>query len=172
MSITFAEQPRCLRVAWALEHLFNAKTGFCNASNTYLASETALTSRNVQKALAALETDGAIVRSVTVQTGAQRWRAIYPATSILAVGVTSTVDVGGHVHQVDVQNSEKKTPHAEDAARARPARGRPPAGRRRITRGARESCPSASSTDPSPNHRASRGTHTEEWPRSESERRH
>jgi hypothetical protein len=107
VAITFAEQPRCLRIAWAIEHLFNVKTGYCNASNTYLASETALTPRNVQKALAALETDGAIVRGVTVQSGGQRWRAIYPATSILAVGVTSTVDVGGHVHQADVQNLRK-----------------------------------------------------------------
>ena len=28
VSMTFAQQPRCLRVAWALDHLFNAKTGY------------------------------------------------------------------------------------------------------------------------------------------------
>ena len=102
--MTFAEQPRCLRVAWALDHVFNANTGFANASNTYLAMETGLTPRNVQKALEALEADRAIVRSVTVHRGGQRWRVVYPGTSIMDVGVTSTVDVGGHVHQVDVQN--------------------------------------------------------------------
>jgi hypothetical protein len=105
VSLTFAEQPRCLRVAWALDHLFNARTGFCNASNTYLASETGLTPRNLQKALAALESDGALVRGVTVQKGGQRWRAIYPAKAILTVmGSRLPVDMGGHVHQVDVQN--------------------------------------------------------------------
>lgn len=109
VSLVFAEQPRCLRVAWALDHLFNAKTGFCNASNTHLASETGLTPRNLQKALAALESDGALVRGVTVQKGGQRWRAIYPAKAILTVmGSRLPVDMGGHVHQVDVQNLSRR----------------------------------------------------------------
>jgi hypothetical protein len=96
----FAEQPRCLRLAWALDHLFNAKTGFAFASNGHFASKTGLTPRNVQKALATLEADGAIVRAVTVHRGAQRWRVVYPGKAILAVGVTSTVDVGGHVEGI------------------------------------------------------------------------
>jgi hypothetical protein len=104
----FAEQPRCLRLAWALDHLFNAKTGFAFASNGHFASKTGLTPRNVQKALATLEADGAIVRAVTVHRGAQRWRVVYPGKAILAVGVTSTVDVGGHVHQVDVHNLRRR----------------------------------------------------------------
>ena len=109
VSLVFAEQSRCLRVAWALDHLFNAKTGFCNASNTYLASETGLTPRNLQKALAALESDDALVRGVTVQKGGQTWRAIYPAKAILTVmGSRLPVDKRGHVHQVDVQTLSRR----------------------------------------------------------------
>jgi hypothetical protein len=64
-----------------------------------------LTLRNVQKALADLESGEAIVRTVTRQVGQQNWRAIYPARGVVRVaGVTSTMDVGGHVHEVDVQN--------------------------------------------------------------------
>ena len=39
----FAEQPRCLRVAWALDHCSTPRPAICNASNTYLANETGLT---------------------------------------------------------------------------------------------------------------------------------
>jgi hypothetical protein len=124
VSLTFAEQPRCLRVAWALDHLFNARTGFCNASNTYLASETGLTPRNLQKALAALESDGALVRGVTVQKSGQRWRAIYPAKTILTVGgARLPVDMGGHVYQVDVHSKTFTGPGAKPQG-GRKARGR------------------------------------------------
>lgn len=55
--IAFAEHPRCLRVALgALDHLFNTKTGFCNASNTYLAKLTGLPISKVQEALVANRT--------------------------------------------------------------------------------------------------------------------
>jgi hypothetical protein len=108
VSVAFAEQPRCLRVAWALDHLFNLKTGFAYPSNPSWQRKQGAP-RNVQKALEALEADGAIVRTITVQTGGQRWRAIYPATSVLMVAGTSTVDVGGHVHQADVHNL-RRTP--------------------------------------------------------------
>jgi hypothetical protein len=107
----FAEQPRCLRVAWALDGLFNAKTGYCNASNTYLADATGVGLKSVQKALADLEADGAIVRVATKQVGDQNWRAIYPAKSVMKVaGVTSTVEVGGHLHAAEVQNLSRKRP--------------------------------------------------------------
>jgi hypothetical protein len=122
VSIAFAEQPRCLRIAWVLDHLFNVKTGFCNASNTYLAGKTGLTPRNLQKALAALESDGALVRGVTVQKGGQSWRAIYPAKAILTVGgVTSTGRHGGSRPPSRRTESEKETPLAEDATGLRPA---------------------------------------------------
>jgi hypothetical protein len=116
--MTFAYQPRCLRVAWALDHLFNAKTGFCNASNPYLTNVTGLPENKLQEALATLESDGAIVRVVTVAPGCQRWRAIYPATALLPSlgsppprGVTGSpprIGVTGHPHLLGVQNLSKR----------------------------------------------------------------
>src|SRR5579872_5186048 len=38
--IMFAEQSRCIRLAWALASLFNVKTGYAYASNSVLAGET------------------------------------------------------------------------------------------------------------------------------------
>ena len=38
ISQTFAERPRCLRVAWALDHLFNAKTGYAYPTNADIAN--------------------------------------------------------------------------------------------------------------------------------------
>jgi hypothetical protein len=86
-----------LRVAWTLSDLFNARTGFAHPSNEYIARESGLTLRNVQKALADLEANGTIVRITMVRPNGQKQRAIYPAG-------TSTVDVRGDVHQVDTQN--------------------------------------------------------------------
>jgi hypothetical protein len=113
--IAFAEHPRCLRVALgALDHLFNTKTGFCYASNTHLAKLTGLPISKVQEALAKLEDDGAIRRLITdAAPGRQRWRAIYPATSILAVlgeRVTPTVGATRNPHLVGVQNLRRKGP--------------------------------------------------------------
>jgi hypothetical protein len=104
--IAFGEQPRCLRVALAaLDHLFNAKTGYAFPTNTRLAELTGLTPRNVQVALAALEQGGAIIRTGNSAPGRQGLRHIYPATDVLSVvGGTSTVDVGGYVYLPDVQN--------------------------------------------------------------------
>jgi hypothetical protein len=63
---------------------------------------TGLTGRNVQKALQALEEGKAIIRAGNSAPGRKGLRYIYPATGILRG--TSTADVGGYVHQVDVQN--------------------------------------------------------------------
>lgn len=110
VSMTFAEQPRCLRVAWALDHLFNAKTGFCNASNPYLSNVTGLPVNKLQEALATLECDGAIVRVVTRAPGRQNWRAIYPATVLLpSLGSPPPRGVTGHPHLLGVQNLSKRT---------------------------------------------------------------
>jgi hypothetical protein len=112
VSIAFAEQPRCLRIAWVLDGLFNVKTGFCNASNSYLSKVTGLPVSKVQEALARLESDGAICRVTTLPTtGGQRWRAIYPATFLLAnlrEGVTPTVGATGNPHQLGVQILRRK----------------------------------------------------------------
>jgi hypothetical protein len=106
---TFGEQPRCIRVAWVLADSFNTKTGYAYPSNTHLASETALPVNKVQEALLALERGGAIMRTITVQPGSQRWRAIYPAAAVIptpVVGVTDTPMAGvtGHPQQPGVQN--------------------------------------------------------------------
>jgi hypothetical protein len=111
--IAFAEYPRCLRVALgALDHLFNGKSGFCNASNTKLSKLTGLPVNKVQEALVKLEDDGAIRRLITAAaSGSQRWRAVYPATSILAVlgeGVTPMVGVTGNPHVAGVHNLRRR----------------------------------------------------------------
>jgi len=89
-----------------LDHLFNAKTGYCHASNTKLANLTGLPITKVQETLEKLESDGAIRRLIT-PPGGQRWRAIWPATFILSVlgdGVTPTVGATRNPRQVGVQN--------------------------------------------------------------------
>ena len=100
ISMTFAEQPRCLRVAWALDHLFNAKTGYAYPLNKHLANMTGLPINKVQDALLALESDGAILRITRVTPGGRTQRLIYPATALLptpavGVAVTPTMGVGG-----------------------------------------------------------------------------
>jgi hypothetical protein len=57
VSMTFAEQPRCLRVAWALDHLFNAKTAYAYPLNKRLVDMTRLPINRVQESL---ESDGAL----------------------------------------------------------------------------------------------------------------
>jgi hypothetical protein len=100
VSMTFAEQPRCLRVAWALDHLFNAKTRYAYPRNKHLADMTGLPINKVQESLATLESDGAIVRLTIVQPNGQKQRVIYAATTLLpspeGVGPPLPVGVGGH----------------------------------------------------------------------------
>ena len=124
VSTAFAEQPRCLRVAWALDHLFNAKTGYAYPPNKHLADMTGLPINKVQEALLTLESDGAIVRVTMVWHG-RKQRVIYPAKALIptpavGVGVTPTVGVGGHPQQVGAHNLNKiaRLPKSE-LARAR-----------------------------------------------------
>jgi hypothetical protein len=112
ISMTFEVRPRCLRVAWALDHLFNAKTGYAYPLNEHLADMTGLPINKVQEALLTLESDGAIVRVTMVWHG-QPQRVIYPAKALIptpavGVGVTPTMGVGGHPQQVGVHNLIKK----------------------------------------------------------------
>jgi len=92
----YGEQPRALRVAWVLESLFNVKRGYAFPSNEYLAAETGMTERDVQKGLQAL--DDVIVR--VVKRGGNTDRKIWPRRLF----DTSTVDVPRHVHDVDTHN--------------------------------------------------------------------
>jgi hypothetical protein len=62
ISMTFAERPRCLRVAWELDGLFNGKSGYAYPVNADLANMSGLPINKVQGGLLALETDGAILR--------------------------------------------------------------------------------------------------------------
>ena len=132
VSMTFTHQPRCLRVAWALDHLFNAKTGYAYPHNKHLAEMTGLPIIKVQEALLKLESDGAIVRRTIVRDG-QPQRVIYAATALLpsaeGVGPPLSVGVGGqppwggvggHPQQVGAHNLIKnaRIPKTE-LARAR-----------------------------------------------------
>jgi hypothetical protein len=103
--MTFAERPRCLRVALgALDHLFNATRGYAYPTNAAIADMTGLPINKVQEALLTLEADGAIVR-VSKVNGSRKQRLIYPSTALLpSAEVTPTVGVGGHPQQVGVQN--------------------------------------------------------------------
>ena len=125
--MTFAERPRCLRVAWALDGLFNSKSGYAYPGNARLANMTGLPINKVQEALLTLESDGAIVRVTIVRPNGQNQRVIYPANALIptpavGVGVTPTAGVGGHPQQVGVHNLIKKArlPKSElDRARTR-----------------------------------------------------
>jgi len=78
----FGESARCLRVAWVLDHLFNAKLGYAHPSNAYLADATGMRVNKAQGALATLETGGAILRGYVTHNGQPR-RVIYPATALI-----------------------------------------------------------------------------------------
>jgi hypothetical protein len=111
--MTFAERPRCLRVAWALDGLFNGKSGYAYPVNAHLANMTGLPINKVQEALLTLESDCAIVRLTIVRPNGQEQRVIYPANALIptptvGVGVTPTVGVGGHPQQVGVHNLIKR----------------------------------------------------------------
>ena len=99
VSMTFAEQPRCLRVAWALDHLFNAKTGYAYPLNKQLAEMIGLPINKIQEALLTLESDGAIVRRSIVSPNGQPQRVIYAATALIpsveGVGSPLAPGVGG-----------------------------------------------------------------------------
>ena len=116
----FGEQPRVLRIAWALDGLFNLKTGYAHPSNTWLSRKTGTTMRNVPKALAELEDGGAIVRVVKRSGGTERM--IYPAATLLwgdptvGPGGMATVDTPGDVYRADMQNlkSQRHDGHAHN----------------------------------------------------------
>lgn len=78
----FAEQSRCLRVAWTLAELFNAKYGYAYPSNTVLASETGLAENHLRATLLVLEQGGAIVRGYVFHNG-QKQRVIYPGSALI-----------------------------------------------------------------------------------------
>jgi hypothetical protein len=105
----FGEQPRCLRVAWALDHLFNVKTGYAFPTNGWLAEETSLKENKVQSALKELEDGCAIVRGWVTHSNGQKQRVIYPARAIIPTHRgTPTVGVGGDPQQVGVHNLRRR----------------------------------------------------------------
>src|SRR5262249_12813432 len=83
VSMTFAEQPRCLRVAWALDQLSHAKTGYASPPKKHLADVTGLPINKVQEALATLESDGAIMWVTIGRPNGQNQRVIYPANALI-----------------------------------------------------------------------------------------
>jgi hypothetical protein len=87
----FGEQTRCLRVAWLLDELFNAKTGYAYAGNKYLADETGIAENKVRATLLILEQGGAIVRRTISRNGVPQ-RVIYPAAALIP---RPTVGQGG-----------------------------------------------------------------------------
>jgi hypothetical protein len=91
---TFSAKPSVLKVAWALEWLFNADKGFAFPKNIFLARETGLAVNKIQEALAALEAAGGIIR-VYVQDGNEDQRRIYPAAAIATSGGTPNGGGGG-----------------------------------------------------------------------------
>jgi DNA-binding Lrp family transcriptional regulator len=107
--MTFAERPRCLRVALgALDHAFNGKDNYAWATNADIANMTGLPITKVQDALATLEAEGAIIR-YTVDNNGRKQRRIYPSTELLPkVEVTPTVGVGGHPQQVGAHNLNRR----------------------------------------------------------------
>jgi hypothetical protein len=96
----FSEQTRVLRIAWALEGLFNVKTGYAYPSNSWLAKETGVQENHVQAALLTMEQAGAIIRRTILHNGRQQ-RVIYPASTIIP---TPIVGVGGDPQQPGVHN--------------------------------------------------------------------
>jgi hypothetical protein len=101
----FGEQSRCIRLAWVLANLFNARTGYAFASNGWLAKNTLIAENKLREALAALEAGGAILRVWIPRPNGEKQRVIYPATGILP---RPTVGHGGEPQQVGHQNLSKR----------------------------------------------------------------
>ena len=79
----FGEQPRAIRIAWALGDLFSLKTGYAFPSNSFLAEQTSIALNKVTTTLSILESGRAIIRrNVTTATG-QDQRIIYAASAII-----------------------------------------------------------------------------------------
>lgn len=131
---TFGEQTRALRIAWVLDGLFNARTGYAHPSNPYLAGETGIAINKVRAALAELEAGGAIVRTVTRSRNGTR-REIYPAATLL--GGSPTVGLGGEPQQAGRQNLRRylrrpEIAHARAASALHEARAAERAGTQEV----------------------------------------
>jgi hypothetical protein len=100
---------RALRVAWVLQDLFNVKTGCAFPSNEYLAAETGMPLRDVEKGLQDLD-DEAIVR--IIKRGRNTSRKIWPKR----IFDPSTMDGPRPVHTVDTHNLRRlHTPKSQHA---------------------------------------------------------
>jgi hypothetical protein len=94
----FADQPRCLRIAWVLADLFNAKSGYAYASNEYLADETHMAENKARATLGILEAGRAIIRTYVIYNG-RKQRVIYPSSALLprpTVGRVGVPQQPGH----------------------------------------------------------------------------
>ncbi|MEY9885271.1 hypothetical protein ABIA43_006805 [Bradyrhizobium sp. USDA 328] len=87
VSRAFSAQASCLRVAWILEWLFG-KDGFAFPTDAFIARETGMALKHVQRALTALERSGAIVRASVFIDGRPQ-RRIWPCSAVIPP------DVGG-----------------------------------------------------------------------------
>lgn len=108
ISATFAEKARSIRVAWALEWLFQ-RSGYAYPTDSFLMRETGLPVAKVQAALHDLEKGGAIIRTHIIRSGSVTQRRIWPARKIAQpipptvgntytphIGSNHTPTVGGH----------------------------------------------------------------------------
>jgi hypothetical protein len=119
MCAVFGEQPRCLRILWVLDALFNVKTGYAHPSNEYLAAETNLAENKARGTLSILEAGGAIIRAWVVHEGRKR-RVIYPSAALLPAPTLGQVGVPQQVGHHNL----RKTPRLPktECERARLAR--------------------------------------------------
>jgi hypothetical protein len=112
----FGNSTRCIRLAWVLADLFNAKTGYAYPSNPYLAEETRMAQNKVQAALRELELGRAITRGWVTHNG-QPQRVIYPSAALMPAPAWGTprVGVGEDPQQPGVLNLRRRpsTPKTE-----------------------------------------------------------
>jgi hypothetical protein len=121
---TFGESSRCVRLAWALDHLFNAKTGYAYASNPYLADETHIPENKMREALRELELGRAIVRGSVVHNGKQQ-RVIYPSAALLprpSLGQGGLPQQPGHLNLRRIRLPKSQFEYAARAAQTRQGR--------------------------------------------------
>jgi hypothetical protein len=80
---TLGEQPRCLRIAWFLDGLFNAETCFAFPSDETIAAETGVALNKASGALSNLEKAGFIMRVHWQRPDGSHQRRIYALSKCL-----------------------------------------------------------------------------------------
>jgi hypothetical protein len=132
---TFGNSSRCIRLAWVLSDLFNAKTGYAYASNPYLADQTNIPENKMREALRELELGRAITRGWVTRNGKAQ-RVVYPSAALIprpSLGQGEVPQQPGHLNLRRIRLPKSQFEYAHRAALARQERESTACGKKEAT---------------------------------------